>query len=138
MHWADEVWPYVNGKALMSGVNLREMEASDMLDVLHYLFEEDFTATTEVHSKSRSEIRKVIYSKMYGVDYSYALDDPALRRGNIDSALDDDDEFLDYDPLSDVQPFNPREKKEVIPYTPVTEFDPTSDKPFMDLDGPLG
>ena len=109
-----------------------------MMDVLHFLFEEDFTATSEAHAKSRSEIRKVLYGEMYGVAYNFDLGDTPRDPSNVSPALNDDDEFLDYDPLSEVKPFSPREKKETIPYVPVTEFDPTSAKPFADLDGPLG
>ncbi|URP22169.1 hypothetical protein SEA_BIG4_85 [Microbacterium phage Big4] len=63
----------MNGKALMSGVRLLEMEASDMMDVLHFLFEEDFTAVSEDHSHSRSALRDHLYTTLYGTKYSFKV-----------------------------------------------------------------
>ncbi len=48
-----------------------EMEASDMMDVLHFLFEEDFTPVSEDHQQSRSAIRDHLYKELYGVGYAF-------------------------------------------------------------------
>lgn len=69
------VWPYVNGRALMSGIQLMEMEGSDMMDVLHFIFEDDFTSASEEHARSRSAIRESLYRDLYGVSYKFKLKD---------------------------------------------------------------
>ena len=132
-----ETWPYVNGKALMSGLNLREMEASDMLDVLHFLFEEDFISSSEEEARSRSAVREVIYRDMYEHEYAFPLNNPSgvSNASNLAEAETYDD--LDAELSADIDPFSPR-KPETKPFIPVSTFDVTAAKPFDGLDAPLG
>ena len=140
-----DMWPYVNGKALMNRVNLKEMEASDMLDVIHYLMEEDFHIVSEESMKSRSGIRTSLYMDLYGVKYKYEYVDPKKARSPYQHSYvpedDTPDTSLGYmDESQAAKPFTPREMKpETIPYTPATKFDPEAANPFGGiLDAPMG
>lgn len=133
-----ETWPYVNGKALMSGLDLQEMEASRMLDVLHFLFEEDFISVSEESARSRSAVREVIYRDMYDHEYAFPLKTNGASvgaGGGISDAETYDD--LDAELSEDINPFSPR-KPETKPFIPVSTFDPSAVKPFDGLDAPLG
>jgi len=147
MHWASETWPYVNGKALlMSGGNIRlmEMEASDMLDVLHFLFEEDFTAVQEDHARSRSAIRDTLYSELYGVNYSFKMKDPkGMQPRRASNEFQYPEEFED---MGEVKPFDPKkdafsprdnsEKKSKIKFVDADSV-PLVQQSFEGLDAPL-
>jgi hypothetical protein len=139
--WGIELWPYVNGKALVNGLKLSSMEASDMLDVIHYYFECDLDLSTAEQAKSRDSTRELIYSDMYGRPYKYANGSgnsiqPGSKiydegsAGDYSDGIDADDE--------DIKPFNPRTEK-VLPNLGYTKFDPDAPKPFGNiLDAPLG
>lgn len=136
------MWPYVNGKALMSGLNLREMEASNMLDVLHFLFEEDWVPASPEMVEARSEVRVALYRDMYGTEYKYKV---APKRNNVNPANGrqytnramDDTYVSDLDGLADEKPFDPRATPPK-PFTPASDFNPDSALPFEGLDAPLG
>lgn len=53
-------------------MNLRELEASDMLDVVHVFFEEDMIPSWEQDSEVKSAARSSIYRELYGTTYNYA------------------------------------------------------------------
>lgn len=93
----------------MSGgtLKLTEMEASDMLDVLHFLYEEDFTATSEEHARSRSGLRDAMYRDLYGVDYPFKMKDRP-KSGTAGGNVTDVQHVTDYDDLGDVKPFDPK------------------------------
>jgi len=126
--WAIDLWPYVNGKALTFGLNLKEMDYSDMLDVIHYLFEEDSTFTTSEHLETREGVRKKLYAELYEREYKYFRGKPSSS-----SASDfDDNSFED---LTPVDPIKPPTKG----YVPPTDFDASRPNPFGGvLDAPLG
>lgn len=134
------MWPYINGKALMSGVNLVEMDGSDMIDVLHYLFEEDSHIVSEESIKSRSGVRKSIYDTLYGVKYKYEYkDSKAKHRAYIEEDLASMDSLSD---AESAQPFNPREvkaeRKPTMGAETITQFDPYAENPFGGiLDAPM-
>jgi hypothetical protein len=92
------------------------MDASDMLDVLHFFFEEDLNYSTAEQAEATSRIREMIYSDMYGVTYRYAY-----KNSNNKSKSFDDDGSDDFN-LDDVVPYDPT-SKQVKPYIPPTEFD---------------
>jgi len=129
------LWPYINGKALVSGLNLASMEASDMLDVIHYFYDDDNRYVNYEEAKIVSSYRDSVYRLMYKTDYKFKLEDSDQDIRDFD-AMDLDD------PLSNEQeapivPFNPRASN-VKPYTPPTEFAEDSSKPFGTvLDAPL-
>lgn len=51
----------------MLGMRLLDLEASDALDVLHVLLEEDAVGFGEKHLQARSRVRGVIRNELYGV-----------------------------------------------------------------------
>jgi hypothetical protein len=139
------MWPYVNGKALMSGKTLGDMEASDMVDVIHFMFEEDTHYVSEESAKSRSGVRVAIYKDLYGKPYKYEYKD-AKKRGTQNASSGyiadyGDSSSLEY--MSDAearQGFEPEELKEPMkpPAQPPTEFNPYAENPFAGiLDAPM-
>lgn len=128
MEWGIELWPSVNGKAIMNGVRLEALSASDLVDVLHYLFEEDNTYTSVEHMDSKSEMRRSIYQNMYGETYKYGVSSKKAA-GSPTAGYTQN---FDVGPaVNDLTPFNP--KKAPKPYIKPTPFDPDSASPF----GPL-
>ena len=114
--WAIDLWPYVNGKAIVHGLKLSSMDASDMIDVFHYFFEEDALAVSEIHAETRSQIREGVYEKLYNTTYAYSSrksSSPRQESWGVDSG-------------------------DVKPYVPPTEFDPDAFNPFGSvLDAPV-
>ena len=100
----------MNGKAIVNGLRLGEMEAEDMLDVLHYFFEEDYRFTSQEHALISSRARRKLYKALYDKEYRYGVDD------NEEVSSDG-----------------------VKPYMEPTEFDPEAANPFGAslLDEPL-
>jgi hypothetical protein len=94
------------------------MEASDMLDVLHYLFEEDLRVASSEEIKSVEESRKLIYGTLYNRPYKYAQ-----TKGR--STSNSGDNFDNFDPIT---PYTPNATKS---YIPPTEFDPDSGLPGL-------
>lgn len=126
----------------MSGLNLASMEADDMLDVLHFMFEDDMFVGSVEQIESRSKTRKLIYEEMYGRKYEYGV---TSGSDSTDSGFFDPDTLPEDGFMANgepIIPFNPDEgpnefKKK--PYIPPTNFDPDSSLPFgVDIDAPLG
>lgn len=94
------------------------MDASDMLDVLHYFFEEDtarYTSAEQVDAVSN--LRTSIYSNLYDRKYEYGVERPTSQRNPSGAYLN---------------------SNTVKPYIPPTDFDADSVDPFGGtLDGPL-
>lgn len=146
IEWATDMWPYVNGKSLMSGLDLLEMEASETLDVIHFLFEEDSHHVSEESAKSRSDMRSALYRDLYGKEYKYkytsrsSSSSTSTGRSASASGVDLDE----WGTFSDVQAeslnanqFKPRER-ETKPYIPPTNVNANSPVPFGGaLDAPL-
>jgi len=125
--WAVELWPYVNGKALVNGINLSQMEMSDMLDVMHFFMEEDFSqSSTAEQSEAKDKARELIYSSLYNRTYTLGK-----KRSNYQTANSSGEFYED----SSVDPL----KEPTKSFIPATDFNPNSPKPFGDvLDAPLG
>lgn len=113
----------------MSGLQLSELSSSEMLDVIHVLFEEDFTsAVSGEHIDAKNKIRKIMYREFYDKTYTYGGSSNE-QSGDFENAP------MDY---SDITPFDPK-KAPVKPFVPATDIDENSPKPFGKLlDGPLG
>jgi hypothetical protein len=122
----------VNGRALVNGLQLASMELSDMLDVLHYFFEDDINFSTAEQADAREKTRSSIYEDLYGSSYKYGS-----NKSVADMAYGDTPSTQDFDaPRDEVQPFNPAVKPK--PYKAPTKFDPDSAVPFGSaLDAPL-
>lgn len=87
------------------------MEASDMLDVVHYFLDEDMRYSSLEELKIHGSVRKTIFQDFYGTEYKYAMSDDSS--GSNDSAS-------------------------IKPYIPPTEINPDSPVPFGSvLDSPL-
>ena len=87
------------------------MEASDMLDVVHYFLDEDMRYSTLEELKIHGHVRKTIFEGFYETEYKYSMSDDSLESNNSDS---------------------------IKPYIPPTEVDPDSHVPFGSaLDSPL-
>jgi len=114
----------------MSGLQLGEMELAEMLDVIHVLFEEDYTSALNAEQvDAKIRVRQVIYREFYDKTYSSTFSSNSyIDEETINPAVD----------YSDVKPFDPKEAARK-PYVPPTEFNPESPKPFGKvLDAPLG
>lgn len=101
-----------------------------MLDVLHYLFEDDMRViTTAEQSEAIDEMRINLY-RMYGQSYPYAKKSSGSSGGRTYVSGDVGfPENEDFDPLA----------QEVKPFVPATDFNPDSSMPFgLTLDAPLG
>lgn len=106
-----------------------------MLDVLHFMFEEDNYFTSVEAVESRDNVRIHFYKNFYGVDYAYAMDKTASGvTTNASGVLDDpitDENIVPVDPI--------QRSKEVKPYIPVTQMNAALEQPFGSvLDAPLG
>jgi hypothetical protein len=111
---------------------------SDLLDVLHVMFEDDQLPKTDDERRGRDGMRRALYVDMYGYpEYAWALPpssqnasagsgDSAYTRGMIDRPVD----------MSDPSAATLTHK----PYTPPTmPLDPDAPLPFGSiLDAPLG
>lgn len=115
----------------MSSLRLGEMDSAEMLDVIHVIFEEDYTnATSAEQVDAKNNVRKVIYREFYGREYSYSS-----SSSKDYSDLEPEESGYDY---SDIVPFDPA-KAETKPFVPSTDFNPDDALPFgKTLDAPLG
>lgn len=115
----------------MSGLRLGEMDSAEMLDVVHVIFEEDYTnASSGEQVDAKNKVRKVIYKEFYEKEYSYASSSKTDY-----SDLEPEENEYDY---SDVVPFDPA-KAATKPFVPSTDFNPDAALPFgKTLDAPLG
>jgi hypothetical protein len=121
------------------------MEASEMLDVVHYFLEEDLYVHDKGETASKSATRVKMYREFYGREYKYAYkgyDEPTADQ-NISASgsatqIDDYEDDLDAESqLRSIKAFNPKNNP-AKPYVPPTEFDDTSITPFGNLlDSPL-
>jgi hypothetical protein len=104
---------------LTLGLDLKEMEIADMLDVVHYLFEEDSRYRSQEEAESVSAVRTQVYETLYGTTYRYKMSKSQTSNTNVGSTG-----------LSD---------SDIKPYIPPTDFDPGSYKPFGSvLEAPIG
>jgi hypothetical protein len=98
IEWAVDLWPYVNGKAIMSNVDLLSLDASDMLDVIHYLFEEDIMVSSEEEEQFKSDTREALYNVFYEKPYKYKT----KKSSSANNVFGADGEMYE-----DLQPFDP-------------------------------
>jgi hypothetical protein len=118
-----------------------EMEVSDMLDVIHFFFEEDLNFTSGEQAEAQSKMRTEMYQTMYGVEYKYPMAQSNTKQGFQTSATSN----FDFEPedeatmaAREIKPFDPL-KPPTKAFVPATDFDVDSAKPFgTALDAPLG
>ena len=108
----------------MAGQRLRKLEASEALDIVHYLFEDDFAPKWEQDAEVKSKFREVVYETMYKSKYKYSVSGDKKRTQRFGSF--DADGMPEFD--------LPSGTTEVKPYIPPT---PEEDLHSI-LGGPLG
>jgi hypothetical protein len=114
----------------MSGIRLPALDAADMLDVIHYIYEDDLFVAGEGMIEAKDKARSVIYSEMYGRTYKHGADQD--MRMPEDLPLNDE---LDLPVPVDPKAMSSRPKA----YTPATKFNPNAANPYVGvLDAPLG
>jgi hypothetical protein len=116
----------------MNGLQLTSMEASDMLDVIHYLFEEDMRYSSGEQAEAVGKSREIIYRQLYDVEYLFSGSTSKSSKYANSSGS-----FNDFD---NIQPFDPKKKRATKPYIPPTQFDPDTGIPMSGnglLEAPL-
>lgn len=110
----------------MSQVRLEDLDAADMLDVIHYIYEEDMNYLSQEQAQMVENRRVAIWNTLYGFPYKYSV----FKKSN---------EYVADDDIADFTPFDPTRKNSVKPYIPPTEFSGNDNDPFGGvLDAPIG
>lgn len=127
----------------MSGLDLKEMNASDFLDVVHFMFEDDLAVATGEELEAKSSIRTSLYRNMYEREYRNKIQKTNAKTnyGGSSNFYADGTPVGDLeDDLSDIEPFDTSTaKKATKPFIPATDINPSSVLPFgKDIDAPLG
>jgi hypothetical protein len=126
----------INGKCLMRGVNLRSLEVGDMLDVIHYLYEEDLIPLFEEHQKIKSQVRVQMWQSLYDSEYKHPYDEGAASSSAAGVNYGGPTTYKpgEMPPDESLLPDDDPTGKPLKPFVPAT--DPTD---FMNiLDAPLG
>ena len=112
------------------------MDARDMLDVIHYFFEEDMFYSSAEQAEGRDRSRQQIYSQFYESEYPYVVAGPSNASGVNTRNFDAKEEVVEDE---NVVPFDPLQKnKPTKPFMPATPVNAKSSQPFGSvLDGPL-
>ncbi len=106
----------------MSGVNLAELDTVDMLDVVHFMLEEDVNYSTAEQAESRSTMRQLLYRELYKREYGYSMGNTAGGAPTSGSTgerrlrdFDVPDE-IQYDVKTRAQPSTETKKQPTKPY----------------------
>lgn len=127
----------------MSGLDLKEMDASDMLDVVHFMFEDDLFVSTGEELDAKSEIRSTLYRNLYLREYKNKIQKSNSKTsygGSSNFYADGTPIGVPEDDLSDIKPFDSSAtKNKTKPFVPATNVNPDSVLPFgKGIDAPLG
>lgn len=117
----------------MSGLQLSGMEASDMIDVIHYMFEDDFSnISTAEHLEAQSKMRSSLYKNLYKRQYKY--ENNYIKNSSGIKSFDPEEMEIE-----ELEPLDPMKmSSQVKPYVPPTEFNPDYANPFGNqIDSPL-
>jgi len=118
----------------VNGLRLASMPASDMLDVLHYFFEDDLATSSSEQTEARSKVREAVYRDLYDVKYKYGINNGSSYDAEGHQNYNIEEESSD----TEVVPFDPL-KKPTKGYVPPTQFNPAAVNPFQGvLDAPAG
>lgn len=114
------------------------MTALDMLDVIHFLFEEDLDYSTAEQANSRSSYRQKIYRDLYEGEYSYSVTSEKDGYNYNNGSTMPTDGYYRFDEDEDIKPFDP-EREPLKPFISPTEFDEATGLPVNTtmLDAPL-
>lgn len=128
----------MNGKGLAHGLQLSGMEASDMLDVVHYFMEEDFSAASSEQAEARSRMRTTLYQSLYSKDYKYAMSKTRSRDFDTVVGPPVNDAYETPQPEEPIVPFDPTKNNKTKGYMEPTPFSENSSQPFGKiLDSPM-
>ena len=108
------------------------MPARDMLDVIHYFFEDDLNYSTAEQAEARDKTRDSIYAELYNSTYKYS------RQNSSGTYVPSSENEEDADALEEKmpEPFNPAQKTKA--YVSPTKLDENAVKPFgIVLDAPM-
>jgi hypothetical protein len=110
---------------------LSALGAADLVDVLHYYFEEDANVSSGEQAEARDAMRTTIYRDLYGKTYRYGS-----SKSQTTDFSDLDDPMGGDMPM----PMDPMQKTfSSKPFVPATDFEEGAYKPFGNvLDAPLG
>ena len=105
-----------------------------MLDVIHYIFEEDLIhAQSAEQIEAKEKVRSIVYRDFYDRKYKYGVGSNDYNMSNEvfqDGLVGDEEDEL--------KPFDPT-KAPIKPYFAPTNLDENSPKPFgKNVDAPLG
>ena len=89
-----------------------------MLDVFHYLLDEDMSFVNGEHAQSKSIIRESLYKNLYDTKYKYGYNE---RDSSFGYDSEDEDSLV----MSGNATSN-----EIKPYMPPTPFNPDAPNPF--------
>jgi hypothetical protein len=103
-----------------------------MLDVVHYLFEEDAVISSEAEFETKNSARDIIYETVYERKFAYS----AKKNKDFDEYNDD----YSSEPFDKKGNYVPPTKNYVKPYIPPTDFDPDASNPYSGVlrETPLG
>jgi hypothetical protein len=115
------------------------MEASDMLDVLHYFFEEDLFYSSAEQAEGRDRSRIAIYEDFYKSSYAYSTQSASSASGFSTSKNFDNLDLISEEEEEKIVPFDPLQKQKALkPFIKPTAVNAAASQPFGDtLDGPL-
>jgi hypothetical protein len=115
------------------------MEASDMLDVLHYFFEDDLFYSSVEQADGRDRSREAIYRDFYNYSYAYSTKAGSNSAGGGVSKNFDSFEFMSEEEEEKLVPFDPLQKQKATkPFINPTQVNAAASQPFGDmLDGPI-
>jgi hypothetical protein len=116
------------------------MDASDMIDVLHFFFEEETAFISAEQAGELTRIRGRLYETLYETKYRYGRASSETKLKNRIHESTRNGNFAEDDDFSDLTPFDPaRPPMEHKPFVPATEVGPDENDPFNGLlDAPLG
>ena len=103
-----------------------------MLDIVHYLFDQHATVTSEAEFDTKNSVRDIIYETVYARKFAYS----AKNSKDFSS----DAQAGNSEPFDEFDNYVPNKTNNVKPYVPPTNFNPDSDNPFGSVlrEGPLG
>ncbi len=120
-----------------------------MLDVIHFMLEEDMFVGSAAEIESKSKTRETIYNIFYDRKYQYGVSSGGSSSSEVSGEFYADGTHIPFEMQEDgfqtdeiIVPFDPDEqpiKKTHKPYVPATDFNPDSPQPFgRFIDGPIG
>jgi hypothetical protein len=104
------------------------MDVSDMLDVIHYFYEDDLNYTSVEQAQMAEARRITVFKQLYNEDYKYASAATSSKTSGAFAGQYDFDDPVPFDPTN----------APTKPYFPPTDMDADSMDPFGGiLDAPI-